>query len=251
MSVVLLAGDGDSTWIVNNALRERLPVSAVIVERAPPALPILRRRARRLGWATVAGQVAFVLYARLTRRFAAARRDAILREHGLSRVPASVGVTRVDDANSAEVLELLRSLDPGVVVVNGTRILSEEILACVEAPFVNMHAGITPMYRGVHGCYWALASGDPAHAGVTVHVVDAGVDTGGVIAQATVRPSPEDSYHTYPFLQIAAGLPLLERAVRDALEGRLRTTDVEGESRLYHHPTIWRYVVNRLRLGVR
>ncbi len=251
MSVVLLAGDGESTWIVHNALRERFAISAVIVEKAPPAPEILRRRAQRLGWPTVAGQVLFILFARLSKRFSRPRRDAILREHGLSRIPATTAVTRVASANSSAVIEMLQALDPRVVVVNGTRILSEEILACIDAPFVNMHAGITPMYRGVHGCYWALANRDPDHAGVTVHVVDAGVDTGGVIAQATVQPSPSDSYHTYPVLQIAAGLPLLEQAVSDALEGTLRTNEVEGESRLYYQPTIWRYAINRLRRGVR
>ena len=95
------------------------------------------------------------------------------------------------------------------------------------------------MYRGVHGCYWALADGDPAHAGVTVHLVDSGVDTGEVIAQAVVHPTPADSYHTYPLLQLAAGIPLLEQAIRDALEGRLRTVAVEGKSRLRYQPTIW------------
>lgn len=251
MSVVLLAGDGDSTWVVCNALRERFPISAVIVEQAPPAIGILRRRALRLGWPTVVGQVAFVLFARLTRRFSKARRDEILREHGLSRTRSTAAVRRVESANSNAVIEMLRSLDPQVVVVNGTRILSEEVLACIEAPFINVHAGITPMYRGVHGCYWALASRDPSHAGVTVHLVDSGVDTGGVIAQAIVLPSRDDSYHTYPLLQLAAGIPLLEQAIRDALAGQLRTVEVDGESRLYYHPTIWRYATNRLRLGVR
>jgi hypothetical protein len=72
-----------------------------------------------------------------------------------------------------------------------------------------------------------------------------------VIAQAPVHPGPADSYHTYPFLQIAAGLPLLERAVADALAGRLQTIEVSGKSRLYYHPTIWRYAINRVRRGVR
>ena len=251
MSVVLLAGDGDSTWIVHNALRERFPISAVIVEEAPPAVGVLSRRARRLGWPTVVGQVAFIMFARLTERFSKTRRDEILREHGLSRIRSTTAVTRVDSANSGAVIEMLQSLDPRVVVINGTRILSEEILTCIDAPFINVHAGITPMYRGVHGCYWALASSDPSHAGVTVHLVDSGVDTGGVIAQAVVLPSANDSYHTYPFLQLAAGIPLLVQAIRDALEGQLRTIDVDGESRLHYHPTIWRYAANRLRLGVR
>jgi phosphoribosylglycinamide formyltransferase-1 len=251
MSVVLLAGNGDSTWIVHNALREQFPISAVIIEDAPPAAEVLGRRARKLGWPTVAGQVAFILFARLTKRFSKARQDEILKEHGLSRLRSSAAVTRVDSANSAEVIEMLQALDPRVVVINGTRILSEEVLGCIDAPFINVHAGITPMYRGVHGCYWALANRDPAHAGVTVHLVDSGVDTGEVIAQAVVQPVAADSYHTYPFLQLAAGIPLLEEAIRAALAGQLGTVEVTGESRLYYHPTIWRYAGNRVRLGVR
>ncbi len=251
MTVVLLAGDGDSTWIVHNALRESFELSAVIVEEAPSATQILRRRAHKLGWVTVAGQVAFVLFARVTERFSHARQDEIRHENGLDRTRSTSTVTRVESANSDAVIALLQSLAPSVVVVNGTRILSQQVLDCVEAPFVNMHAGITPMYRGVHGCYWALANRDPEHAGVTVHLVDSGVDTGNVIAQATVHPSAADSYHTYPLLQLAAGLPLLEQAVRDALAGDLSTVTVAGESKQYYHPTIWRYAITRFRLDVK
>ena len=247
--VVLLAGNGESTWIVLDALSRRFALAGVIVEDDPPAFELLRRRARRVGWVVVAGQTLFIAYARVTRRFAADRKAEIRRTHGLARAPAD-GVTRVASANAREVAELLRSLAPDVVVVNGTRILGEEVLSCVDAPFVNMHAGITPMYRGVHGCYWALASGDPAHAGVTIHLVDTGVDTGEIVAQAIVHPTPADSYHTYPLLQIAAGLPLLLQAVEDALAGRLRSTAADGASRLWYQPTIWRYLLNRLR-GVR
>ena len=211
--VVLLAGEGESTWIVLDALRRRFELAGVIVEDDPPAVALLRRRARRIGWIEVAGQVVFVLCARATRRFAAARKEEIRLDHGLTRAPET-GVTRVGSANTPETVALLRSLDPEVVVVNGTRILSDDVLASVAAPFLNVHAGITPMYRGVHGCYWALANGDPEHAGVTVHLVDTGVDTGDVIAQAVVHPTAADSYHTYPLLQLAAGLPLLAASRR-------------------------------------
>ena len=103
-----------------------------------------------------------------------------------------------------------------------------------------MHAGITPRYRGVHGGYWALASGDAAHCGVTVHLVDAGIDTGGILAQALIRPTPVDSFVTYPLLQLAAGLPLLVDAARAGLAGTLRPlpADAASPSRLWSHPTL-------------
>ncbi|HEX8349388.1 MAG TPA: formyl transferase, partial [Hymenobacter sp.] len=118
-------------------------------------------------------------------------------------------------------------------------------------PFLNTHAGITPLYRGVHGGYWALANNDAAHCGVSVHLVDAGIDTGGIIAQALIRPEPEDNFSTYPLLQVIAGMPLLKEAVRAALAGTIQLRPApEGTSRLWSHPTLAEYKANRRRSGV-
>jgi len=72
---------------------------------------------------------------------------------------------------------------PDVVVVNGTRIIAEKVLHSVPATFLNTHSGITPLYRGAHGGYWALVKKDRANCGVTIHVVDAGIDTGGIVTK--------------------------------------------------------------------
>ena len=58
-------------------------------------------------------------------------------------------------------------------------------LGSLGCPVVNVHAGITPRYRGVHGGYWALAERHPEWVGTTVHLVDPGIDTGAILAQAT------------------------------------------------------------------
>ena len=108
-----------------------------------------------------------------------------------------------------------------------------------------MHAGITPMYRGVHGAYWAYALGDDSNAGVTVHLVDAGIDTGDVLYQANIEASDDDNFTTYPLLQIEAGLPHLIQAVDDALHDNLKPYKAQGNSQLHYHPTIWGYLWNR------
>jgi len=136
--------------------------------------------------------------------------------------------------------------------VNGTRIISDDVLKCVNAVFINVHVGITPLYRGVHGAYWALVEGDHQACGVTVHVVDSGIDTGGIIEQALVRPTACDNFATYPVLQTVAALPLIERAVNAALTGNLRVRRApEGKSKLWTHPTAGEYIWNRLRFGVK
>jgi folate-dependent phosphoribosylglycinamide formyltransferase PurN len=243
---------------VYHALRSRLHSSVrlhVVLEEPVSRALLLRRRARRLGAARALGQLAFSMLAVPLLRLQGRRRVAeILRQYGLHDRPIPEPLHRVRSANAPETLDLLRSLDPNVVVVNGTRILKPETLNVVTAPFINMHAGITPAYRGVHGGYWALAEGRADLVGTTVHRVDEGIDTGSVIDQAYFPVSPEDTFSTYPYLHIACGLPLLMAAVDAVLEAKPVPTvapDAALPSVLRYHPTLLEYLRARVRLGVR
>jgi phosphoribosylglycinamide formyltransferase-1 len=56
---------------------------------------------------------------------------------------------------------------------------------------INIHPAILPLFPGTDGPGLALAAGVRL-SGTSVHVVDAGVDTGPIIAQAAVRILPDD-----------------------------------------------------------
>ncbi len=249
-----MAGSGRMSRVVWNALRRRWPGAHALVERRLPRRQLVRRRLARLGPVTVFGQVAFVgLLVPLLSRRGEARVRHILARHQLDDGPFEGRVTRVPSVNTAETRAALRALAPRVVVVHGTRILERETLASVAAPFINMHGGITPFCRGVHGGYWALVDGRSDLAGVTVHLVDEGIDTGPVLGQALIEPGPGDSFATYPALSTAAGLPLLFDAVERALAGTLAATPslCAGPSLLRTHPTLWGYLWRRAALRVR
>lgn len=249
-SIVVLGRDNPSTRIVTDALARRFEIARVILEEPEDRAVFIRRRIKRLGLLTVADQLAFMAAAKLLGRTGRRRIAEILAQAGLRDV-APPDPLRVTSANAAETIEALAALNPRVVVVNGTRILSRKLLQCTPAAFINTHAGITPAYRGVHGGYWALAQGDAEGCGVTVHLVDPGVDTGEVLYQARVEPTRDDNYFTYPFLQLAAGVPLLLQAVEDALEERLSPRRVEGPSAQWSHPGLTGYLWRRLARGVR
>ena len=156
-------------------------------------------------------------------------------------------ITLVNSVNDDRCLQILQSIQPDLVIVNGTRIISEQVLREVSCKFINLHAGITPKYRGVHGAYWALVNNDEAHCGVTIHLVDAGIDTGGVIARQKITVSQKDNFVTYPLLQLAAGIPYMKKAIEDILQNRLALlTANTTESRLWSHPTIWEYLFYRI-----
>jgi folate-dependent phosphoribosylglycinamide formyltransferase PurN len=252
--IVLLGREDSQTAIVYNSLRSEVSIERVIVEQAEPRLKFLKRRLKRLGWRKTFGQVAFRLMvvpwleANSRRRVEEITRASALDQ---SPVPAET-LMRVTSVNSAETIQVLQEIQPAVIVVSGTRIIATKVLNCVAATFINMHAGITPMYRGVHGGYWALVQGDVDACGVTVHEVDAGVDTGRILGQAHITPDGADNFVTYSLLQLAAGLPLLKKAVRDACEGQLQSIAPSGaESRLWTHPTLAEYVYHRVKSGVK
>jgi methionyl-tRNA formyltransferase len=251
---MLLAGPGESTDIVANFLARRVPDLVVVLEGAPSRLRMARRRARRVGWRSAAGQVLFValLQPALQRR-GAGRRAAILAAASVDdayRAPDH----RVPSVNDAQTIALLGSLRPAAVVVNGTRIIAAGVLNSAGCPVINLHAGITPRYRGVHGGYWALAERHPEWVGTTVHLVDPGIDTGGILAQSVFEITGEDSFSTYPSLHLVSGLPLLGAQIDKVIAGtplEPLPVGLAPGSGLYYHPTLWGYLWRRWRQGVR
>jgi phosphoribosylglycinamide formyltransferase 1 len=252
-SVVLLGARCDSTNALFHALSARFGRPHTILEDHISRIEFARRRTRKLGWGTVFGQMLFMAgVAPVLSVSSRARRDHIAREHGLVLTPITGSVVEIRSVNSPAARHALIVADPTIVVVSGTRIISEATLGSVPAPFINLHAGITPRYRGVHGGYWALVDGRPDLVGSTVHVVDRGVDTGPVIEQQFFRVAPRDNFATLPMRHLAAGVPAVLRAVEAALSGSLPIREaMAGESQLHYHPTAWGYLWRRVTRHVR
>jgi methionyl-tRNA formyltransferase len=235
-----------------NSLVGVVNIERVIMETKPSATRLISRRITRLGVFRTAGQLLFVVTNKFAAKFSAKRVDQLLQRYGMNRnaIPSHV-VSKVSSINSEQAIEVLRQARPDVVVVNGTRILSRDVLAAVDVRFNNTHMGITPKYRGVHGGYWALANGDVENCGVTVHLVDQGIDTGGVLYQQTIRPEKHDNFNTYPIHQLAAAVPLMRAAIDDAVTSRVNVRSGVLPSRLWYHPTLFEYARHWMIKGVK
>lgn len=248
--IVMLCRRGNASAMVYNALEKEFGVECAIIENAPSRKTFIKNRIKKLGIFKVAGQLMFSAFlVPLLRKEGKVRKQEILAEYGFSddlKPLLDSDPVLVNSVNDKECIEALRRINPDIVVVNGTRIISEEVLGCVDATFINMHAGITPKYRGCHGAYWALREGDRENAGVTVHLVDKGIDTGGILYQSVIPMSEKDNFTTYPVLQTCVGIADEIRAVRDITEGKVEIKKNNLPSSLYSHPTFFGYIYHRL-----
>src|SRR6185295_1772991 len=85
-------------------------------------------------------------------------------------------------------------------------LLRPEFLALFGS-VLNLHPALLPYNRGAHPNVWSIVDGTPA--GVTLHHVDPGIDTGDIVAQAEVTVEPVDTGETLYAKLEAASLDLL------------------------------------------
>ena len=121
--------------------------------------------------------------------------------------------------------------EPDLVVCAGfMRLLGAGFLARFPQRVVNTHPSLLPAFPGRTAVADALAYGVKV-AGVTVHLVDAGVDTGPVVAQATVPVLPGDDEAA-----LHARIQDVERPLYVDAVGRLARQGWTVEGRTVHLP---------------
>ena len=254
--IVLLTGNGTSSRIfINYLLDKNINIDTIIVEAGVPIKIILQRRVAKLGFLTVMGQVLFKVFILPLLRIESKKRyTQLLKKNNLSPESRCKNrILEVESINHKKTINILKNISPDLILVNGTRIISKDVLTSINCTFVNTHVGITPKYRGVHGGYWALVNKDKDNCGVTIHIVDKGIDTGKIISQKAIYVTNRDNFITYPLLQQIEGLKLLTDVIDDFQNvGTIKSiSPTIIESKLWTHPTIWQYCYNRLKNKVK
>ncbi len=246
--IAVVTEGGSHIWGLVHAIASHFGQPIVILEKPESKLALLRKRARKLGIVSAAGQLGTMALVRMTKMLQ--RRQGVGSNEIDPAGPTEDTVVRIGSANSPDLVDAVKKAGAQVVLLAGCRLLGRATLAAMPCPVLNYHAGITPRYRGMNGGYWALASGDPDNFGATVHLVDAGVDTGAILYQARGKPLPGDTIATYAQTQAAFSRDICIRAIEDVLNGAGRPIVPALPSQQWYHPTIWRYLWTGIVRGV-
>lgn len=116
----------------------------------------------------------------------------------------------------------LRALAPDLLVVAAYGlILPQAVLDIPRLGGLNVHPSLLPRHRGASPVAGALLAGD-AETGVTIMLMDAGMDTGPILAQRRVPVLPDDTAATLTSKLAVIGADLLGETIPLWAEGRLQ-----------------------------
>ena len=250
---IILATEGITTNLLYHTLSNHFDTVEVMLESKVSKWTFIKTRLKKLGIIEVLGQVLFMrLIQPKLIKASQQRQEKIIQSHGRNgtEIPKE-DLTFIQSVNDHITLELIKQANAGYIFVNGTRIISKRAIESIGLPLINIHTGITPAYRGVHGGYWALFNKEPHLFGTTLHLIDQGIDSGQIISQKVGSITTEDSFATYPIIQYCIGLDLIDTHIQAIKSNQFEAFEpLSHSSKLWYHPTIWAYLKQK-KNGVR
>lgn len=133
-------------------------------------------------------------------------------------------------ATDTHVQQFLRDAAPALLWVTDYRyLLPESLLTLAPHGAFNMHPSLLPAYRGRASLNWAILRGE-TEVGLTVHLVDAGMDSGDIVAQERVAVTDADDIGTV-LERLLPWYDALPRTVLRHLEQGTLTRHAQDHSR--------------------
>ena len=134
-------------------------------------------------------------------------------------------------AFDSSVVDVLKKHGAQWVVLAGfMRIVTPTLLDAFPMRVINIHPALLPAFPGAHALKLAIDYGVKV-SGCTVHFVDAGTDTGPIIAQAVVPVESGDDEAALAKRILVEEHKLLSRVLQWASEGRIEVTPAAGDAR--------------------
>jgi len=135
-----------------------------------------------------------------------------------------------------EAVERLRALAPDlIIVVAFGQILRAEVLAIPPHGCLNLHGSLLPKYRGAAPVPAAILAGE-TETGVTLMQMDAGMDTGPILAQTVCPITPDDTTATLRQKLCHLGADLLIETLPRWLAGEVIPRPQDSSQATYCHP---------------
>jgi len=159
------------------------------------------------------------------------------RGRSLPAICAARGVpcVAIESANASGFVARIRALDVDVLLHQSPEILRGDALGAPRIGVLNRHLSALPAYRGAWPVFWQFVNGE-RRLGVSIHLVDEGIDTGAVLAQATVDRRADDTIASAHERLFAHAVGLTREALARLSHGDRGEHVQQQETRCYRTP---------------
>ncbi|TVQ87369.1 MAG: hypothetical protein EA397_18810 [Deltaproteobacteria bacterium] len=177
--------------------------------------------------------------------------EAALKEDHLLRTCRRLGIAirLVSDLNDPEAVDAVARSGAQGVVFTGGGLIRQPLLRATPRGVLNCHMGILPRYRGMDVVEWAILEDRWDHVGLTVHLMDDGIDTGPILRKVRVDPTGLKNFTDLRKKLHAAMPSTVATAATEYLSGQLRAQPQQvkdGKQYFIMHPSLQR--VSRAKL---
>jgi len=167
-----------------------------------------------------------------------ARRGRKLASSAVKKAALALGlrVLQPESLRGTEAVAQLRDLKPQVMAVAAFgQILRPEVLSIPPSGVINVHPSLLPKYRGASPIAGTLLAGEE-ETGVTIMLMDEGMDTGPILAQRTVEIDAEDTTGSLEETLATLGAELLVDTLPGWLDGAIEAQAQDNSKATYTRP---------------
>ncbi len=142
-------------------------------------------------------------------------------------------VVQPERVRNSEFIDHLRNIAPDLVVVAAFgQILPREVLEIPRKGCVNVHPSLLPKYRGAAPINWTIIRGE-VKTGVTIMLMDEGMDTGDILAQEETMITPEETSGELHDRLAEMGAELLVKTIKIILSDAATRTPQDASLATY------------------
>ena len=160
-------------------------------------------------------------------------------EYAWNRLVVSPRLThiRVPDLHAQATIERVRSFRPDVGLSLAAPILKRSLFSIPRLGTINLHKGKLPLFRGMPPAFWELAQGE-REVGCSVHRVEDGLDTGDLLAAATIPVEPHSTVRGLQLRLDELGVRMVVEAMRQLAAGTSAWTPQAQGGHTFRKPTL-------------
>ncbi len=147
-----------------------------------------------------------------------------------------IPLKNINNINEKRSVDYILKVKPDIIVsVLFNQIIAKNIIQIPKKGVINIHPGYLPDYKGISPIFWSLVNNE-LYAGVSVHFIDEGIDSGAIIARKKVKILPKDTEDSLYWKTIKQGIPLLISAIHQVKNNNVTKTKNFG-GKYFSFPT--------------